>query len=48
MVIVGTNGSITFDKVPSIDKMYLQVYAPLDGTAWKASLACKEKGGPIA
>jgi hypothetical protein len=48
MGIVGTNGSITFDKVPSIDKMYLQVYAPLDGTAWKASLACKEKGGPIA
>ena len=48
MGIVGTNGSITFDKVPSIDKMYLQVYAPLDGTVWKASLACKEKGGPIA
>lgn len=48
MGIVGTNGSITFDKVPSIDKMYLQVYAPLDGTVWKASLACKEKGGPVA
>lgn len=48
MGIVGTNGSITFDKVPSIDKMYLQVYAPLDGTVWEASLACKEKGGPIA
>jgi hypothetical protein len=48
MGIIGTNGSITFDKVPSVDKMYLQVYAPLEGTVWKASLACKEKGGPIA
>ena len=48
MGIIGTNGSITFDKVPSIDKMYLQVYAPLEGTVWKASLSCKEKGGPIA
>jgi len=39
--VIGMNGSITFDKVPNVDKMYLQVYAPLDGTAWGATLSCK-------
>ena len=30
--VVGTNGSLKFEKVVGVDKMYLQVFAPLDGT----------------
>jgi len=46
--VIGTNGSITFDKIKGEGDMYLQVYAPLDGTVWAASITCKEKTIEIA
>ena len=41
--VIGTNGEITFDKIKGKGDMYLQVYAPLDGTVWAASVTCKDK-----
>ena len=41
--VIGTNGSITFNKIIGEQFMYLQVFAPLDGTVWGASIACKDK-----
>ena len=46
--VIGTNGSITFDKVKGVGDMYLQVYAPLDGTVWRAEVACKDLQSPVA
>tara|TARA_R110001592_G_scaffold99204_1_gene282803 strand:+ start:3971 stop:5590 length:1620 start_codon:yes stop_codon:yes gene_type:complete len=40
--VIGTNGSITFEKVQGAADMYLQVYAPLDSTAWRASVTCQD------
>ena len=45
--VIGTNGSITFDKVIGEQFMYLQVFAPLDGTVWGASISCKDKSMPV-
>ena len=46
--VVGTNGSLKFEKVAGVDKMYLQVFAPLDGTVWGMKVTCKDLGGPSA
>ena len=46
--VVGTNGSLKFEKVAGVDKMYLQVFAPLDGTIWGVRVTCKDLGGPVA
>jgi|TARA_R110002020_G_scaffold1110_1_gene5473 hypothetical protein len=40
--VIGTNGSITFEKVQGAADMYLQVYAPLDSTIWRASVTCQD------
>ena len=45
--VIGTNGSITFDKVIGEQFMYLQVFAPLDKTVWGASISCKDKSMPV-
>ena len=46
--VIGTNGNITFDKVKGVSDAYLQVYAPLDSTAWKADVSCKDLNQMIA
>lgn len=38
--IIGTQGSITFNKVRDENIGYLQVVAPLGGTAWEVSVKC--------
>jgi len=40
--VIGTNGSVSFEKVKGAADMYLQVYAPLDDTAWNASVTCED------
>ena len=40
--VIGTNGSVSFEKVKGAADMYLQVYAPLDATAWRANVTCKD------
>jgi len=40
--VIGTNGSVSFEKVRGAADMYLQVYAPLDSTIWNASVTCED------
>ena len=40
--VIGENGSVQIEKVKGVPDMYLQVYAPLDDTAWRASVTCKD------
>jgi hypothetical protein len=46
--VIGTNGSLTFEKVVGEQYMYLQVFAPLDGTVWGMRATCEDLSGPIA
>jgi len=43
--VIGENGSVQIEKVKGAADMYLQVYAPLDSTAWRASVTCKDLKG---
>ena len=46
--VIGTNGSLTFEKIVGQQYMFLQVFAPLDGTVWGMRATCKDLGGPTA
>ena len=38
--IIGPNGEITFNKIEGTDTAWLQVIAPLGGTAWGLNVKC--------
>jgi hypothetical protein len=43
--VIGDQGTISFKKVPGVNKFYVQVYAPFGGTAWRADVRCDKIKG---
>jgi len=41
--VIGEQGKIVIDKIKGEQYAYIQVYAPLDKTAWECNITCKEK-----
>ena len=41
--VIGEQGKIVIDKIPGEQYAFIQVYAPLDATAWSCNISCKEK-----